>query len=314
MLLEHALRDFHLAGVDLPKDKKARFKQVMEELSALHAKFEQNVLDSMSAWEHHEISELRVAGIPEAVLDVARANAAEQGKDGWVLRLDQPTYVAVLTYADDDRLRRDFYEAWVTRASEQGPVGGQYDNTRVMEDIMALRHEAANLVGFGNYAEYALASRMAADVEEVTDFLLHLATVSKPAAEAELQELESWVGRSLEPWDIGYYSEKLRLERFSISDEELRPYFPLPRVMDGLFRVMEELYGIRAEDRQGIDSWQPEVQYYALVNGDDEEIGGFFMDLYARPNKRAGAWMDECVLRKQSQRFGLQTARCAPGM
>jgi len=300
MMLQHALRDFHLAGVDLPKDKKARFKQVMEDLSGLQAKYEHNVLDSMSAWEHHEISEERVSGIPLAVLDSARANAEAQGKDGWVLRLDQPTYVAILTYADDDRLRRDFYEAWVTRASDQGPVNGQHDNTRIMEDIMALRHEAANLVGFSNYAEYALASRMANNVEEVTDFLLHLATVSKPAAERELADLEAWVGRPLEPWDIGYYSEKLRLERFSISDEELRPYFPLPRVMDGLFRVMEKLYGIKAQERQGIDVWQPEVHYYALINGDGCEIGGFFMDLYARPDKRSGAWMDECILRKQT--------------
>ncbi len=300
MLLEHALRDFHLAGVDLPRDKKARFKQVMEELSGLHAKFEQNVLDSMSAWEHHEISEARISGIPQAVLEVAAANAVEQGKDGWVLQLDQPTYVAVMTYADDDRLRRDFYEAWVTRASEQGPVGGMHDNTHVMEDIMALRHEAANLVGFRNYAEYALASRMARDVGEVSDFLTHLAGVSRPAAERDLAELEGWVGRPLEPWDIGYYSEKLRLEKFSISDEELRPYFPLPRVMDGLFSVMERLYGIRARERQGVETWQADVHYYALVNEDDAEIGGFFMDLYARRNKRAGAWMDECVLRKGS--------------
>jgi len=300
MLLQHALRDFHLAGVDLPKDKKARFKQVMEDLSGLHAKFEHNVLDSMSAWEHHEISEDRVSGISEAVLDSARDNAASQGKDGWILRLDQPTYVAVITYADDDRLRRDFYEAWVTRASDKGPVSGQHDNSRVMEDIMALRHESANLVGFSNYAEYALASRMAGNVDEVTDFLLHLATVSKPAAESELADLEAWVGRSLEPWDIGYYSEKLRLERFSISDEELRPYFPLPRVMSGLFGVMEKLYGIKAQQRQGVDVWKPEVCFYTLINGDGREIGSFFMDLYARPDKRPGAWMDECILRKHT--------------
>ena len=299
-LLEHALRDFHLAGVDLPQEKKRRFKQVMEELSQLHAKFEQNVLDSMAAWEHHEISADRVSGIPQAVLDVAQANAAKDGKDGWVLRLDQPTYVAVMTHADDDRLRRDFYTAWVTRASEQSPAGAKFDNTHVMEDIMALRYEAANLVGFKNYAAYALASRMAVDVPEVTDFLNHLATVSKPAAEKDLADLEAWVGRSLEPWDIGYYSEKLRLDRFSISDEELRPYFPLPRVMDGLFQVMEKLYGIRAQEEQNVDRWQPEVQYYKLINSTGEQVGSFFMDLYARPNKRPGAWMDECILRKQT--------------
>ncbi|NND54538.1 MAG: M3 family metallopeptidase, partial [Gammaproteobacteria bacterium] len=239
-------------------------------------------------------------GIPQAVLDLGKANAEAEGKDGWVLRLDQPTYVAVMTYADDDRLRQDFYTAWVTRASDQGPVAGQFDNTHVMEDIMGLRHEAANIVGFKNFAEYALASRMAADVDEVTDFLHHLATVSRPSAEQELADLEAWVGRKLEPWDIGYYSEKLRLDRFSISDEELRPYFPLPRVMDGLFQVMEKLYGLQARERHDVDRWQPEVQYYALVTESGEEVGGFFMDMYARPDKRPGAWMDECVLRKRS--------------
>lgn len=296
-LLDHALRDFHLAGVDLPKEQKARFKQVMEELSGLQAKFEHNVLDSMAAWDHHEVSEHRLSGIPAAVKAAARVTAEQQGKDGWVLQLDQPTYVAVITHADDERLRRDFYEAWVTRASDQGPIGGQFDNTRVMEDIMALRHEAAQLVGYDNFAAYALASRMASSVQEVGDFLDHLAAVSKPAAERELQELEAWAGQPLNAWDIAYFSEQLRRERFSISDEELRPYFPLERVMDGLFEVMHKLYGLRAVEQAEVDSWQPEVRYYALLNEAGREVGSFFMDLYARRNKRSGAWMDECLLR-----------------
>ncbi|MEE4185363.1 MAG: M3 family metallopeptidase [Gammaproteobacteria bacterium] len=300
-LVQHALRDFHLAGVDLPREQKTRYMQVMEELSGLQARFEHNVLDSMAAWEHHEVNEHRLSGMPETVIAAARACAEEQNKDGWVLQLDQPTYVAVITHADDERLRRDFYEAWVTRASDQGPVAGQFDNTRVMEDIMALRHEAARLVGFDNFAAYALASRMAASVSEVSDFLQHLAAVSKPAAEQELDELRAWAGRQLHAWDIAYYSEKLRLERFSISDAELRPYFPLPRVMAGLFGVMHKLYGLRAEERRGIDTWQPEVQYYALVDDTGEEVGGFFMDMFARRNKRSGAWMDECVLRSELQ-------------
>lgn len=298
-LVQHALRDFMLAGVDLPRDKKARYMQVMEELSGLQAKFEHNVLDSMAAWEHHEVSEHRLSGIPPTVVAAARTCAEEHNKDGWVLQLDQPTYVAVITHADDERLRRDFYEAWVTRASDQGPTAGQHDNTRVMEDIMALRHEAARLVGFDNFAAYALASRMAASVDEVSDFLQHLAAVSRPAAEQELEELQAWAGRSLHAWDIAYFSEKLRLQRFSISDTELRPYFPLPRVMAGLFEVMQKLYGLRAQERHGIDTWQPEVQYYALINDAGDEIGGFFMDMFARRNKRSGAWMDECMLRSE---------------
>lgn len=297
-LLEHALRDFRLAGVDLPPEKKARFKAVMEDLSQLQAKFEQNLLDSMQAWSKHVTDPGDLAGIPAAVLEASHAAAAEKGLEGWMLQLDQPTYVAVLTYADNAKLREEFYAAWVTRAADQGPGDGQFDNTGIMENLLRLRHEAAHLVGFDNYAEYALASRMAGSVAEVTDFLQHLAKVAKPVADQELQELQDWAGVELRPWDVGYYSEKLRLERFSISDEELRPYFPLPRVMDGLFDVLKRLYGIRAEEVADIDRWQPEVRYYRLVNERDEEIGGFFMDLYARPNKRSGAWMDECVLRK----------------
>ncbi len=237
-VLEHALRDFHLAGVDLPAEQKARFKTVMEQLSQLHAKFEQNLLDSMKAWSRHVTDPAQLSGVPEAVREAALAAAAEEGMEGWLLHLDQPTYVAIMTHADDADIREEFYRAWVTRASDQGPDAGNHDNTAIMDELLRLRHEAANLVGYPNFAEYALASRMADSVGEVTDFLQHLAEVSRPAAEQELADLVAWAGRELEPWDIGYYSEKLRLERFSISDEELRPYFPLPRVMNGLFDVI----------------------------------------------------------------------------
>jgi oligopeptidase A len=293
-LLQHALRDFHLAGVDLPADKKARFREVMEELSQLQAKFEQNLLDSMAAWSHHETDAEKLAGVPESVLDAARATAEEQGIEGWLLRLDQPTYVGVIAHADNAELRENFYRAWATRATAE-----DVDNTDLIEDIMRLRHEAAVLVGFDNFADYALASRMAASVDEVAEFLIKLADVSRAAAEKEFEGLQEWAGKDLDPWDVAYYSEKLRLERFSISDEELRPYFPLPRVLDGLFNVLMRLYGIRVEERDGIDRWQDTVRYYALINGDDQEIGGFFVDLYSRPNKRSGAWMDECLLRKR---------------
>ncbi|MCP4000780.1 MAG: M3 family metallopeptidase [Gammaproteobacteria bacterium] len=300
-LVEHALRDFRLAGVNLPSEEKLKFQAVMEELSQVQAKFEHNLLDSMAAWTHHETDAEVLSGIPEAVLAAARAGAEEQKLEGWLLRLDQPTYIAVITHADNNELRKDFYTAWVTRASEQGPGDGAFDNSALMEDILRLRHEAATLVGFNNFADYALASRMATSVDEVADFLLHLAEVSKPTAEQEFAELEAWAGRKLDAWDIGYYSEKLRMERFSISDEELRPYFPLPRVMEGLFKILHKLYGINVRELDNIDRWEPAVRYYVLVNNQNEEIGGFFVDLYARPNKRSGAWMDECVLRKQSE-------------
>jgi oligopeptidase A len=299
-LLEHALRDFHLAGVDLPADKKQRFQKVMEELAQLQARFEQNLLDSMAAWAHHETDESKLRGIPAAVLDMARAVAEEAGVEGWLLRLDQPTYVGVITHADDAQLRALFYRAWVTRASADGPGGADYDNTNIMEDIMRRRHEAANLVGFANFADYALASRMAGSVSEVSEFLTHLAKVSRPAAQDEFARLQEWAGRQLNPWDVAYYSEKLRLERFSISDEELRPYFPLQRVLEGLFGVLEQLYGIRVEEQEDVDRWHDQVRYYNLRNGSGDIVGSFFVDLYSRPNKRSGAWMDECLLRKNT--------------
>jgi oligopeptidase A len=299
ILLEHALRDFRLAGVALPADKKARYKDVMQELTQLQAKYEQNLLDSMKAWAHHVSDPAELRGIQEAVCDAAQAVAREHDVDGWLLRLDQPTYVAVLTHADDAELREKFYAAWVTRASDQGPVAGQFDNGPLLDELLRLRHEAATLVGFDNFADYALASRMAGSVQEVAEFLQHLAAVSLPVAKQELEELQEWAGHKLNPWDVAYYSEKLRLERYSISDEELRPYFPVARVMAGLFDAMYRLYGIRAEAQDGIDTWQPEVTYYRLTNEQGEEVGGFFMDLYARQNKRSGAWMDECQLRKR---------------
>ena len=305
-LVKHALRDFRLSGVDLPPEKKLKFQEVMEELSQVQAKFEQNLLDSMTAWVRHETDAETLSGIPDAVLTAARAGAEEQNLEGWLLRLDQPTYVAVITHADNSKLRKDFYTAWVSRASEQGPGDGEFDNSPLMEDILRLRHEAATLVGFNNFADYALASRMAATVDEVADFLLHLAEVSQPTAKEEFAGLEAWAGRKLDAWDVGYYSEKLRMERFSISDEELRPYFPLKRVMDGLFNVLQRLYGIKVRERENVDCWESAVRYYALVNDQDQEIGGFFVDLYSRPNKRSGAWMDECLLRKRSA-AGIQT-------
>lgn len=298
-LLKHALRDFKLAGVDLPGTTKARFKAILEELSQLQARFEQNLLDSMKSWSKHVTEADDLQGIPAGVLVAAKAAAAEQNLPGWLLHLDQPTYIGVVTHADSASLREEFYAAWVTRASDQGPVAGQFDNSALIEDIMRLRHEAANLVGFANYAEYMLASRMAGSVAEVTEFLEHLATVARPAALEELEHLQQWAGKQLNPWDVSYYAEKLRMERFSVSDEELRPYFPLPRVMDGLFGVMQKLYGIRAIEQENVDRWEPDVRYYALIDDAGQTIGGFFMDLFARRNKRSGAWMDECLVRKQ---------------
>ena len=297
-LLELALRDFHLSGVDLPEDRKQRFKTVMEELAQVQANFDQNVLDSMAAWSWHETSADSLAGVPAATLEQAAAQAAEAGQQGWLFRLDQPTYVAVVTHAENRDLRHRFYRAWSTRASDRAEAGSEFDNTEVIEKILALRHEAAQLVGFDNFAEYSLASKMAASVAEVMEFLEQLADRSRNAAERELKELERFAGQALAAWDIAFYSEKLREERYSVSDDELRPYFPLDRVLDGLFALVARVYGLRVEEQPGVDTWRPEVRYYQLLNSEGEAVGGFFTDLFARKDKRNGAWMDECLNRR----------------
>ncbi|RMF97300.1 MAG: M3 family peptidase [Gammaproteobacteria bacterium] len=295
-LLELALRDFHLAGVDLPAADKKRFGEIAERLAALQARFEQNVLDAMAAWQLPVVDPARLAGLPDAVLGAARDAAAAAGQQGWLLPLDQPSYVAVMTHAEDRDLRRQYYRAWATRASDQPPSPPAFDNSAVIEEILALRHELAGLVGYGNFAEYSLATKMASSVTEVSEFLSELARHSLPAAREELAELERFAGRALAAWDIAFYAEKLRADKYAVSDAELRPFFPLDRVLAGLFALVERIYGLVIEALPEIDAWHPDVRFYRVLDAGGEEIGGFYTDLYARADKRSGAWMDECLL------------------
>jgi len=294
-LLENALRDFRLAGVALPAERKDRFRQLMERLSVAQSNFDENVLDATNAWSRHVVDPAELEGLPATVLERARAAADAAGKTGWWFTLDAPNYQAVLTHAASDRLREEFYAAWVTRASDQGPHAGQWNNTQLMSEILALRHEAAQLVGFANFAEYSLATKMAHQPGEVLEFLRRLARLSRPAAQKEFEELESFAGRPLAAWDVAYYSERLKRERLQVSEEELRPYFPLPRVLAGLFTVASRLYGLRIVARSGVEVYHPDVRYFDILDHDGAPRGGFFLDLYARPKKRGGAWMDECV-------------------
>jgi oligopeptidase A len=297
-VLERALEDFRLAGVGLPSEKKQRFKEVMQELAQLGAKFEENVLDAMNAWSRRVTDPAELAGINPVIVEQARARAAEQGVDGWVFLLEQPTYVAVMQDADAENLRRDFYEAWSTRASDRGPSAGKYDNTKVMGEILALRHEAARLLEFPNFAAYALATRMAPSTAAVFDFLHELARIAKPAAAREFAELEAFAGRKLNAWDVPYYAEKMQGRLFSISQEELRPYFPLPRVLTGLFAVAERLFGVKIVERSGVPVWHADARFFEIRDGAGKTLAGFYLDACARPKKRAGAWMDDCVGRK----------------
>jgi oligopeptidase A len=297
-VIERALEDFRLAGVGLPADRKARYKEVVQELAQLGAKFEENVLDSMNSWTRHVTDAAELAGINPVIVEQARVRAAEKGLAGWLFALEQPTYVAVITDADSEALRRDFYEAWSTRASDQGPSAGKYDNTAVMDRILALRHEAARLLDFPNYAAYALATRMAPSTQAVFDFLRQLARVARPAAQKEFAELEAFAGRPLNAWDVAYYAEKLQAKLFSITQEELRPYFPLSRVLEGLFSVAEKLFGVSIVERTGIPMYHPDARFFEVRDASGQARAGFYLDACARAKKRAGAWMDDCVGRK----------------
>jgi oligopeptidase A len=298
-VIEHALQDFRLAGVGLSEERKQRFKSVMLELTQLQSKFDENVLDSTNAWSHRVADAAELRGMNEQVIEQARQHAQEKGVDGWLFQLDQPTYVAVVTDAESEPLRRTFYEAWLTRASDRGSTAGRWDNSKVMEDILRLRHEAARLLNFSNYAEYALASRMARNVPEVLQFLEDLARAAKPAAQAEFAELEAFAGRKLNAWDMSFYAEALQRSRYSVSQEELRPYFPLPRVLAGLFETAERLFDIRIRERSGVPVWHPDVRFFEIETPTGQAVGSFYLDAYARPHKRSGAWMDDCVGRKR---------------
>ncbi|RLJ17948.1 oligopeptidase A [bacterium endosymbiont of Escarpia laminata] len=301
-VLDDALLDFHLSGVDLSADKKARFKEISQSLSMLTTKFEENLLDATNEWNKLITDETTLAGMPESALALARQTAEQRDQQGWLLTLEFPSYLPVMTYADNRELRREVYEAFSTRASDQGPHAGRWDNSEVMEQILALRHEQALLLDFDNFAQRSLARKMARSTAEVTQFLTDLAQRAHAQAIEELTELRAFAAEQhgmteLEAWDIGYYSEKLRHHRHNITQEEFKPYFPETRVIPGLFAVVERLYGIRIQEIQGVDSWHPDVRFFEIRDADGEERGQFYLDLYARPHKRGGAWMDECVTR-----------------
>jgi len=298
-VIEHALREFRLAGVRLPDEDKRRFKTLMTQLAELQTKFEEQVLDATQAWSRHLEQPESVSGLPEHVLERAGQQARDKGMSGWLLTLDQPTYQAVVTHADSAALRQEFYEAWVTRASDQGPLAGRHDNTSTLIAILAHRRELSQILGFENYAELSLATKMAKDPQEVMDFLHGLARHYAPAARLELERLQQFAGRTLEPWDVPYYSERLLLQEHAISEEALRPWFPLPRVLEGLFAIAHRLYGIRITEQSDVALWHADARYFAVHAANGEAIGGFYTDLYARPNKRGGAWMGDVVGRKR---------------
>ncbi|MDX1465900.1 MAG: oligopeptidase A [Halomonas sp.] len=300
--VENALRDFRLAGVDLPAEQKQRYGEIKSRLSELANTFSNQLLDATQAWHLDLADASRLSGLPESALATLKANAEAKGLEGYRITLDFPSFFPVMTYAEDRALRHEVYTAFVTRASDQGPHAGEYDNAPVMEEILALRHELAGLLGFADYADYSLATKMAESPEQVITFLDDLAERAVPQAREEYAELAAFARAelgmdALEPWDVGFASEKLREARYAISDEQLRPYFPAPQVVDGLFRVVERLYGVTFEEDTTAPRYHPDVRYFQILE-QGAPIAGFYLDLYAREGKRGGAWMDECRVRR----------------
>ncbi|MCC5825608.1 oligopeptidase A [Alkalimonas sp.] len=298
-VIQNALRDFKLSGIGLPAEKKQRYGEIQSRLSELSSSFSNHTLDATQAWHKHLTDESQLAGLP----DDAKAAAAEEAKsrelDGWVLTLEFPSYLPVMTYADDRALREEVYQAYCTRASDQGPHAGQFDNSAIIEETLALKHELAQLLDFANAAEESLATKMAESPAQVLNFLQDLARRAKPQAEKELAELKDFAQSEyqhsdLQAWDIAYYSDKLKQARYAISDEQLRPYFPETKVVPGLFAVIEKLFGMTVRERAGVDVWHPDVRFYDIFDGSGALRGSFYLDLYARAKKRGGAWMDDC--------------------
>lgn len=301
-LTDDALRDFKLSGVALEEPARSRFKVIANELAKLGTEFEEAVLDATDAWGENIADVTALAGIPPSGLAVLRAYAEEEKIDGWRITLKQPSVQAVMTYADDRGLRERVYTAANTRASEQGPHAGRFDNTARIEQILALRHEAAQLLDFANAAEESLATKMATNPQAVLEFLHDLVKRAKPVAENELAELRAFAASELgigdlQPWDVAYASEKLRLQRFDLSEEELKPYFPLPAVMDGLFAITQRVFGVSLRAHSGVDVWHADVRFYDVLDAQGNVIAGAYVDLFARSAKRGGAWMDVCRTR-----------------
>ncbi|MGH8661499.1 MAG: M3 family metallopeptidase [Burkholderiales bacterium] len=300
-IVENELRDFRLGGAELPAEKKARFKEISERLSQLSSRFSDNLLDATNAFSHHITEPALTAGVPEDVLAAAREAAQAEGKPGWKFTLHAPSYLPVMQHAENRDFRGLMYRAYVTRASELGPP--EWDNTSLIAEIVKLRREQARLLDFANYAEYSLEPKMAESPGQVLDFLNELAARAKPYAERDLRELTEFARAELgldrlEAWDLAFASEKLRARRYAFSDLEVKQYFPETRVLPGMFRLVETLYGLRIEPATA-PAWHPDVRFYTMRDRAGHPVGHFYVDLYARPSKRGGAWMDDAITRRR---------------
>jgi oligopeptidase A len=300
-IVENELRDFRLGGAELPPAKKTRFKEISERLSQLSSRFSDNLLDATNAFAHYTADPAAVSGIPEDALAAARDAAQSEGKPGWKFTLHAPSYLPVMQHAGNRSLRELMYRAYVTRASEFGKP--EWDNTSLITEIVTLRREQARLLDFANYAEYSLEPKMAESPRQVLDFLNELAARAKPYAERDLREVTDFAQAELgldrlEAWDLAFASEKLREKRYSFSDQEVKRYFPETKVLPGMFKLVETLYGLKIEPATA-PAWHPDVRFYSIRDRAGALVGQFYVDLYARPSKRGGAWMDDAITRRR---------------
>lgn len=318
-VIEDTLLDFKLSGVALDKHHKKRFEALQIRLDELTNQFEHNLLDATQAFTLHIKEKSRLKGLPAHALNTAKELAEEKGLEGYVLTLEYPCYQAVMTYAEDRALREELYQAYITRASDQGPHAGTYDNTPLIKEILALRDEKAKLLGFNNYAELSLATKMAESPQQVMDFMHDLVQRTHHQAKEEFKQLaqfgaEKFHLSSINPWDLGYLSEKRRQALYQLSQEEVRSYFPQPKVMQGLFDLVKTLYGMSIEEIKGVDIWHKDVECYCISDAHNQVRGYIYTDLFARPNKHSGAWMDSLQSRRKLEdgtiQFPIATLTC----
>ncbi|TYK65753.1 oligopeptidase A [Colwellia echini] len=310
-VITNALRDFKLSGIALNDDDKKRYGEIVSRLSELSSNFSNNVLDATHAFSVTIADKAELTGLPESTLAAAKELADSKEKQGYTFTLDMPSYLPVMMYCDNAELRQKMHHAFVTRASDQGPNANEFDNSAIMDELLSLRHELANLLDFDNYAQHSLATKMANDTSEVMAFLENLAIKSQDQGKQDFKELNDFAVKEfgkndLQAWDLAYYSEKLKQSRYAISDEQLRPYFPKDKVVSGLFTVVNKLFGLTIKQRENVDVWHKDVNFYDIFDKAGEKRGSFYFDLYAREKKRGGAWMDVCVGRTQKADGSIQ--------
>ncbi|PWF63272.1 oligopeptidase A [Shewanella sp. BC20] len=310
MVIEHSLRDFELSGIGLDDGQKVRYGEIVKRLSELTSGFSNQLLDATQAWTKLITDEAELASLPDSAKAAAKAMAEAREQEGWLFTLDFPSYLPVMTYSENRSLREECYRAFVTRASDQGPNAGEFDNGPLMDEILALRHELAQLLGFDSFAEKSLATKMAETPAQVMAFLNELALRSKDQAKAELAELkafalEQYGVSEMASWDLSFYAEKLQQHKYEISQELLRPYFPEDKVLSGLFYTVSRLFGLKIVEQTEFDRWHKDVRFFDIFDETGEHRGSFYLDLYARTGKRGGAWMDDCRVRRNTP-HGLQ--------